>query len=123
MDVDRSGTAEEVVAPHLLQQLRPGEHPSGVLREILQQFEFLVGQIKWAAAQPCRVGALVDDKFTQAHLADALLIRLPAAAADQESQPGVDLSGTGARQQDLVDTPVGVHRDQAAFVDHRDHRN
>src|SRR5438552_900584 len=29
MHIDRPGTTEEVIAPHILQQLRPGEHPAG----------------------------------------------------------------------------------------------
>ena len=62
MHVDRPGAAEVVVAPDLLEQLRPGEDPARVLGEELQQLEFLEGQVQRAAAQPgqssCR---LVDD--------------------------------------------------------------
>ena len=54
---------------------------------------------------------------------DALLVGGAAAASDQQSQPGVDLGGPGAGQQDLVQPPVGVDGDQAALVDHRHHRN
>ena len=83
MDVDCAGAAEEVVTPHLLEQLRAGEHPAGVLREVLQQLEFLVGQVKWAAAEARGVGALVDDKLAKSHFADTLLVGQATATAHQ----------------------------------------
>jgi hypothetical protein len=49
MDVDRAGAAEEVVTPDLVQKLRSGEHPAGVLRQILQQLELFVCQVQRAA--------------------------------------------------------------------------
>ena len=65
MDVDGPGAAEEVVPPHLGDQLLAGEHPSRVLREELEQFELLVGQLKRPAPQPCRVGVLLDGQLAQ----------------------------------------------------------
>jgi hypothetical protein len=38
VDIDRPGAAEEVIVPDLRQQLRPGKHSPGVLREVLEQF-------------------------------------------------------------------------------------
>jgi len=46
VDVDRTGAAEVVVPPDLLQQLGPGEHPARMLREVLEQLELLVGQVE-----------------------------------------------------------------------------
>ena len=120
MDVDGPGTTEEVITPHLLQQLGPGEHPAGVLSQVLQQFELLVGQVQWAAPQARGVGAFVDDEFAQAHFAQILLIGQPAASAHQQTQAGIDLGRTGSRKEDLVDAPIHVHRDQATLVDHGD---
>ena len=91
MHVDGAGAAEEVVAPHLLQQLRAGEHPACVLRQILEQLELLVGEVERATTQPGGVGALVDDEFAEIDLARALLIGSTAATPDEQSQPGVDL--------------------------------
>src|ERR1700722_2136977 len=48
MDVDGSGAAEVVVAPHLLKQLSAGEDPTRVLREVFQQLELLEGQVERA---------------------------------------------------------------------------
>src|SRR6202035_5834301 len=58
--VYRPRAAEVVVAPHLLQQVRPGEHPPWVLCEELEQLELLEREVEHAAAQPRRVGRLVD---------------------------------------------------------------
>ena len=46
VDVHRPGAAEVVIAPHLLQQLGPGEDPAGMLGEELEQFELLERQIQ-----------------------------------------------------------------------------
>ena len=46
VDVDRAGAAEVVVAPDLLQQLRPGEDPARVLGEELEQLELLEGEVE-----------------------------------------------------------------------------
>src|SRR5205085_2497600 len=58
--VHRARTAEVVVAPDLLKQLRPREHPAGVLRQVLQQLELLEGQVQHPVAQPRGVRGLVD---------------------------------------------------------------
>jgi hypothetical protein len=94
-----------------------------VLRQIFQKFEFLIGQVKRPAAQPRGVGALVDDQLAQTDLADVLLIGHAAATSNQQPQPGVDLGGSGARQQNLVETPFDVDGDQAALVDDGHHRH
>ena len=120
VNVDGSGSAEEVIPPDLLQQLSSREHPAGVLRQILQQFEFFVRQIQWAAPQSGRIGSLIDDEFAQADIAQALLIGQSTPPAHQEAQSGVNLCRAGARQENIVDTPVVVHRDQAALIDHGD---
>ena len=44
--VDCPGAPEIVVAPDFLQQLGPGEDPTRVLREVLQQLELLERQIE-----------------------------------------------------------------------------
>jgi hypothetical protein len=118
--VHRAGATEEVVAPHLLQELGAGEHPARVLRQILQQLEFLVGEVERTPAQPCRVGALVDDELAEADLAEALLIGHAAAPAHQQPQSGVDLGGAGAWQQDLVEPPLHVDGHESALVHHGD---
>src|SRR5690606_21276217 len=59
--VDGAGAAEEVVAPHLLQQLGAREDPTRVLREGLEQLELLVGQLEQPTARPRRGGRLADD--------------------------------------------------------------
>src|SRR6266536_4487541 len=51
VDVDRAGAAEEVVAPHFLQELGPGRYPTRPGGKEAQQLEFLVGQVEWPRAQ------------------------------------------------------------------------
>src|SRR4029077_12791839 len=68
VDVDRARAAEVVVTPDLLQQLGAGEDPAGMLGEELEQLEFLEGEVEDAAAQPGRVGRLVDGQFARADL-------------------------------------------------------
>src|SRR5258708_3488995 len=46
MHVDSPGAAEVLVSPDLGKQLRPGEHPSRMLREELQQLELLERQVE-----------------------------------------------------------------------------
>src|SRR5690606_40682355 len=58
--VDGAGTAEVVIAPHLLQQLRPAQHPPGVLSEELQQLELLERQVERARTE-------LDRKSTRLH--------------------------------------------------------
>src|ERR1700712_2895867 len=81
VDVDGPGATEEVIAPHLLQQLCAGEHPASVLSQVLQQLEFLVGEVKGPPAQPRGVCALVDQQLAEIDLAEALLIGCASAPA------------------------------------------
>ena len=64
--IDRPGATEEVVSPHLGDQLLPGEDPARVLGEELEQLEFLVRQLQRTAPQSGRVGVLLDREVTQA---------------------------------------------------------
>ena len=123
MHVDSAGAAEEVVAPHLLQQLRTGEHPARVLRQVLQEFEFLICEVQRPAAKPRGVGAFVDHEFAQADLADVLLVGHSAAAAYQQPQPRIDLGRPGAREQNIVEAPLDVDGHEAALVDDGHHRH
>jgi hypothetical protein len=68
VDINRARAAEVVVAPDLLQQLRAGENPAGMLGEELEQFEFLEGEVEYPPAQPSRVGGLVDGQLAGADL-------------------------------------------------------
>ena len=56
-------------------------------------------------------------------LPSVLLVGHAAAASHQQPQPGVDLGGPGARQQNLVESPLDVDGDQAALVDDGHHRH
>src|SRR5260370_14140747 len=49
--VDGAGAAEAVIAPYLLKQLPAGEDPAGMLGQVLQQLELLVGQVNRAFPQ------------------------------------------------------------------------
>ena len=60
VDVNRVGTAEEVVAPDLLEQFRAGKHATGMLSEVTQQFELFVGEVQRPGPQPHGVGVEVD---------------------------------------------------------------
>ena len=122
VDVDRAGAAEEVVAPHFLQQLCPGEYPTGMLREVLEQLEFLVSQIKGPSTQSCGVRPLVDNQFAQRDLSRRFRTGNTAAAGDQQPQSGVQLSRTGTGKQDVVQPPVGVDGNESAFGEDGDHR-
>jgi len=125
VDVDGAGAAEVVVAPDLLQQLRPREHPARVLSQVLQQLELLVGEVERAAAELGGVAVLVDDEL--AGLGHAALGTVGGRGGGHPPgggplQPGVDLGGTGGVQHDVVDTPVCRQRDQSALGEHRDQR-
>ena len=98
-------------------------YPAGVLREVLQQLEFLVGQVQRAATQPRGVGPLVDHQFAQGDLARTLLGGRAGLAAGQQSQSGVQFGRADTRQQDLVEPPFHVHRHQSALGEHGHHRN
>src|SRR6201992_1574102 len=60
MHVHRAGAAEVVIDPDLLQQVGAGENAARVLGQKLQQLEFLDREVQRPAAQPGRVGGLVD---------------------------------------------------------------
>ena len=62
VNIHGSRAAVVVVPPHFLQQLRAGEHASGVLNQIFEQFEFFVGQINRVPVQTCRISIGVDDQ-------------------------------------------------------------
>ena len=121
MHVHRAGAAEVVVAPDLLEQVGPGEYPSRVLGQELQQLEFLERQVEGAGPQPGRVGGLVDSQ-----VAGADLIRggrghagLPA---DGQPQPGLHLGRPGGVQNHIIRAPFGGHRGQPALGDHGQER-
>src|SRR3954452_4724577 len=59
--VDGAGAAEVVVAPHLREQLLPGEDPGRVRGEEAQQLELLEGEVEGTALHLRRVARLVDD--------------------------------------------------------------
>ena len=84
MHIDRPGATEEVVSPHLVQQLGAGEHPAGMLGQVLQQLEFFVGEVERAASQSRGVGAFVDHQLAEADLAGALLVGQAAAATHHQ---------------------------------------
>jgi hypothetical protein len=120
--VDRAGAAEVVVAPDLLEQLRPGEHPGRVLGQELQQLELLEGQVQRAAAQPGGVARFVDHQVAGPDLAR---LGRPAgrAAANGQPQPGLDLARAGGVQHDVIGSPVGGDRRPAALGHHGEQRD
>ncbi|CAM5643041.1 hypothetical protein SVIOM74S_04006 [Streptomyces violarus] len=119
--VDRTGAAEVVVAPDLLEELGAREDAAGVLREVLQELELLEGEVEDAALELGGVRRLVDRQVAVADLhrgvvADDLL------AAHGQPQPGLDLGGAGGVEQDVVDAPVGGDGGEAALRDDEDER-
>ncbi len=107
VDVDRPGTSVVVVTPHLLQELGASEDPAGVLGEVLQQLEFLEGELERTAAQLGRVGGLVHRQVAGP---DDTGFRSAAGRrdpTDREPQPRFDLSRSGAVEDDVIDAPVG----------------
>ncbi len=112
--VHRAGPAEVVVAPDLLQQMRPGEHPAGMLGEELQQFELLEGQVEHAGVQPGGVGGLVDGQLAGADLVRCLG-RRARLAPDGQAQPCLQLGRPGGAEQYVVGAPLGGDRGQAAL--------
>ena len=88
--VDRAGAAEVVVAPDLLQQLSAREDPARVLGQELQQLEFLERQVEHPAAQPGRVGGLVDGQLAGPDLVRFSGHRRHHPPADGEPDPGLD---------------------------------
>ena len=122
VDVHRARAAEVVVAPDLLQQLGAGEDPARMLGEELEQLEFLEGEVEHAAAQPGRVGRLVDGQFARADLVGRLGDRGDGAAADGQPDPGLHLGGTGCVHNHVVDAPLGVDRREPALGHDREER-
>src|SRR5690242_19802930 len=104
--VHRPGAAEVVIAPHLLQQVGPGEDPAGMLCEEFQQLELLEREIQHPAAQPRAVGGLVDGEVAGADLVRRRW-RQAGLPADGEPQPGLDLRRPGRVEDHVVGAPVG----------------
>ena len=100
--VHRASAAEVVVSPDLLQQLGPGEDPAGMLGKELEQLEFLEGQVQDPAAQPGRVGGLVDGQLADRISSGGLHDRGYGPAADGEPDPGLHLGGTGYVQDHVI---------------------
>ncbi len=107
VDVDRPGTSVVVITPHLLQELSTGEDSARMLREVLQQLEFLEGELERTASQLGRVGGLVHRQVAGP---DDTGFRGTAGGrdpTDREPQPCLDLSGSGAVEDHVIDAPVG----------------
>ena len=121
VDVDGAGATEEVVPPHLLEQLGAREHATRVLRQILQELELLVGQVEQPRPEPGGVAALVDRQIPGDDPLVGLVLDRVAAGHDQP-QPGLDLGGAGVLEEDVLDRPLGVDRGQAALGEDRDDR-
>ncbi len=120
VDVDGAGATEEVVAPDLLQQLGAGEDAAGVLGEVLQELELLVGEVEGATAQAGGVGGVVDDELAQ-HQRTVGARGVGGPAGAQQAQAGVHLGGARAGQQHLVDAPLEGDGDEAALGEDGDH--
>src|ERR1700677_4207783 len=95
MHVDGPGAAEIVIAPDLLQQVRAGEDPARVLREELEQLELLEGEVERTAAEPCRIGGLVDGKLAGADLVGDIGGGREAPPSGGEPEARLQLGGTG----------------------------
>src|SRR3954464_1673360 len=113
--VDRAGAAEVVVAPDLLQQLRTGEDPAGMLREVFEQLELLEGQVERRSADARLVGRLVDGEVTGADLLRPVGLPLRRGPAERESPPGLRLRRSGAVEHHVVEAPVGGDRGETAL--------
>src|SRR5690348_3671188 len=72
--VDRSGAAEVVVAPDLLEQLRAREDAARVLGEVLQELELLEGEVEDPALELRGVGGLVDGEVAVADLHGGVVV-------------------------------------------------
>ena len=86
--VDRALLDEDVVAPHLVEQLRAAVHALGVLHQVVQQLE--LGRARPSAALPCQVTRCVAASSASSPIATLLAGRLRRAAAQH---------GADARQQ------------------------
>ena len=122
--VDGAGAAEVVVAPHLLQQLLAAEDAAGVLGEVLEELELLVGEVERAAADARGVGRVVDDDLAPVdHVGGRVVRGLGAGAADREPDPGLELGRTAGVQHHVVHAPVvGDDRETALGDDEEDRR-
>src|SRR5437763_12264346 len=102
--IDGAGAAVVVVAPDLLQQLRPREDAAGVLGEVLQQLELLERQVEHVAAQLRGVRRLVDAEV--AGTDDVAVLDIGGAcggmALERQTQAGVDLGGTGSVEDEVL---------------------
>src|SRR5215207_6911256 len=101
MDVHRPGAAVVVVTPDVAQQLLAAEDAAGMLGEVLQQFEFGIGQVQLRAVQLRRVAASSMTMFpvrisgSPAEAIDGLIARRsrtstsagPAVASNKSSKP------------------------------------
>src|SRR5690606_1081621 len=94
VDVDRPRPTVVVVAPDLLEELRPREDTTGVRGEALEELELLVREVDRLAAHLDGVAARVDDEVSRR---DLLRVRPGATARtrtlDREPQPRLDLGG------------------------------
>src|SRR3984885_7023042 len=120
--VHRAGAAEVVVAPDLLEQVGPGEYPSGVLGQELQQLEFLERQVEGAGPERGRVGGLIDSQVAGPDLIRGGRGRA-GLPADGQPQPGLDLGGPGGGPNPIIRAPFGGHRGQPALGDHGQERD
>ena len=93
-----------------------------MLGEELQQLELLEREIQGTVAQPRAVGGFVDGQ-----VAGADLVRRRWSEAclppDGEPQPGLNLGRPGGAENHVVGAPVGRHRGQATFGQHRQERD
>jgi hypothetical protein len=123
VDVDGAGAAVVVVAPHLLQQLGAGEHPSRVLGKELEELELLEREVECFPAQPGGVGLLVDREVARADDAAGVVdLGRRCQPTDSQAESRFDLAGTGGVEDEIVDAPFRRHRDETALGDDRDER-
>ncbi|MPM34156.1 hypothetical protein SDC9_80738 [bioreactor metagenome] len=109
VDVDRTGTAEVVVAPDVGEELLAAEHPPGVLQQVLQQLELGVGEIQRLAVDRRRVAGVVDGHAARGdHL-------VAADRRGHQAQPRLELGRPGAGQHEVVEPPVGGQGGQPAL--------
>ncbi|MCY1236840.1 hypothetical protein D9M72_495130 [compost metagenome] len=85
-----------------------------MLRQVLQEFEFLERQVQGGSVDPGRVACFVDDDAGGADLGGKILF-LRHGARDRESNPGFDFSRTRGVQQDVIHGPGRGHGCHAAF--------
>ena len=109
MDVNGAGAPEVVVAPDLLQQLLAGEHPARVLRQVLQQFELLVREVKDLATHRRGVAGLIDQQLAVADLGLRTVLA-SHQTAHRQPEPGLHLGRPSTVEDDVIDPPVRCHR-------------